>query len=212
LAPPLPQTRIFDPSPPIPACRPMCLHEPAGASLRNRSFRAHHSHRLPLHLRAYHFFVATAATVRFSSGSSATACFSCRFSSSSCRSRRASLTSIPPYFAFHRYRLPRVIPCRRHSSSGAIPASASFRMAMICSSLKRLLRTTPPLGPERAIVNGEVTFPLDYFSGGRSGLDFGLDKLTADELVNCFDALCTCGIEQHDPENLRKLRKRILKT
>jgi hypothetical protein len=41
-------------------------------------------------------------------------------------------------------------------------------MAMICSSLKRLLRTTPPLGPERAIVNGEVTFPLDYFSGGRS--------------------------------------------
>src|SRR5437762_9695574 len=60
------------------------------------------------------------------------------------------------------------MPCRRHSSSGAIPASASFRMAMICSSLKRLLRTTPPLGPERAIVNGEVTFPLDYFSGGRS--------------------------------------------
>jgi hypothetical protein len=36
-------------------------------------------------------------------------------------SRRASLTSIPPYFAFHRYKLPRVIPCRRHSSSGAIP-------------------------------------------------------------------------------------------
>ena len=36
---------------------------------------------------------------------------------------------------------------------------------MICSSLKRLLRTTPPLGPERAILNGEVTFPLDYFSG-----------------------------------------------
>jgi hypothetical protein len=30
------------------------------------------------------------------------------------------------------------------------------------------LRTTPPLGPERAIVNGEVKFPLDYFSGGRS--------------------------------------------
>jgi hypothetical protein len=23
-------------------------------------------------------------------------------------------------------------------------------------------------GPERAILNGEVTFPLDYFSGGRS--------------------------------------------
>src|SRR4029077_674634 len=142
--------------------------QPAGASLRNGRFRAHHPHRLPLHLRAYHFFVTTACNARLSSSSSATACFSCRFSSSSCRNRRASLTSIPPYFAFQRYRLPRVIPCRRHSSSGAIPASASFRMAMICSSLKRLLRTTPPLGPERAIVNGEVTFPLDYFSGGRS--------------------------------------------
>jgi hypothetical protein len=39
---------------------------------------------------------------------------------------------------------------------------------MICSSLRRLLRTTPPLGPEWAIVNGEVTFPLEYFLGGRS--------------------------------------------
>ncbi len=48
---------------------------------------------------------------------------------------------------------------------------------MICSSLKRLLRTTPPLGPERAIVNGEVTFPLDYFSGGRS---MSIDKFETD--------------------------------
>ena len=39
---------------------------------------------------------------------------------------------------------------------------------MICSSLNRLLRTTPPPGPERVILNGEVTFPLDYFPGGRS--------------------------------------------
>src|ERR1700693_3499467 len=146
----------------------MWLNETAGASLRNPRSQAHPSHRLPLHLRAYHFFVTTPCNARLSSSRSATACFSCRFSSSSCRSRRASLTSIPPYFAFHRYKLPRVIPCRRHSSSGAIPASASFKMAMICSSLKRLLRTTPPLGPERAIVNGEVTFLLDYFSGGRS--------------------------------------------
>ena len=51
---------------------------------------------------------------------------------------------MPPYFAFQRYRLPRVIPCNRHYSSSAIPASASFKMAMICSSLNRLLRTTPP--------------------------------------------------------------------
>jgi hypothetical protein len=67
--------------------------------------------------------LTTACNVRLSSNSSATACFSCRFSSSSCRNRRAPLTSIPPYFAFQHYRLPRVIPCRRHSSSGPIPAS-----------------------------------------------------------------------------------------
>ena len=28
------------------------------------------------------------------------------------------------------------------------------------------------------------------------GLDFGLDKLTLNELTDCFDAVCACGIEQ----------------
>jgi len=56
LAQPLPQTRVFDPSPPIPACRPRYLHQPAGASLRNHSFRAHHFHRLPLHLSGLPLF------------------------------------------------------------------------------------------------------------------------------------------------------------
>jgi hypothetical protein len=45
-----------------------------------------------------------------------------------------------------------------------------------------------------------------------AGLDFGLDILTANELADCFDALCTCGAKQHDPENLRKLRTRILQS
>src|SRR5271169_1898030 len=195
LAQPLPQPRIFHPSPPIPACRPMYLHQPAGASLRNHSFRAHHSHRLPLHLRAYHFFVTTACNARLSSSNSATACFSCRFSSSSCRSRRASLTSIPPYFAFQRYRLPRVIPCRRHRSSGAVPASASLRMAMICSSLNRLLRTTPPLWPRAGhrkwkshisaglLFGGQVTEAAtsrlpDARSAGRLHIKYAADKET----------------------------------
>src|SRR5579872_7069591 len=122
-------------------------HQPAGASLRDRYFREHHYDRLPPHLRAYHFFATTACNACLSSVRSATRCFSRRFSSSKARRRLASLTSIPPYFAFHRYRLPRVIPCRRHSSPGSTPASHSFRMAMICSSLNRVLRTTPPPGP-----------------------------------------------------------------
>src|ERR1017187_8198797 len=36
------------------------------------------------------------------------------------------------------------MPCRRHSSPVSTPASDSFRMAMICSSLNRLFLTTPP--------------------------------------------------------------------
>src|SRR5215470_4525712 len=40
-------------------------------------------------------------------------------------------------------------------------------MAMICSSLNRLLRTTPPLGPGRAILNGRsLTYP-GLISGGQ---------------------------------------------
>src|SRR5947209_1737251 len=60
----------------------------------------------------------------------------------------------------------------------------------------------------------DMRFKMDrpHFDLMAFGLDFGLDKLTADELVNCFDALCTCGMEQHDPENLRKLKARILKS
>ncbi len=57
----------------------------------------------------------------------------------------------------------------------------------------------------------DMRFKIDrpHFNLMGFGLDFGLDKLTADELADCFDALCTCGMG-HDPENLRKLKARIL--
>ncbi len=60
----------------------------------------------------------------------------------------------------------------------------------------------------------DMRFKMDrpHFILMASGLDFGLDVLTANELADCFDALCTCGEEQHDPENLRKLRTRILQS
>jgi hypothetical protein len=48
----------------------------------------------------------------------------------------------------------------------------------------------------------------DHFVLMLSGLDLGLEALTPQELAYCFDALCPCG-DEHDPENLRKLRKRI---
>jgi len=60
----------------------------------------------------------------------------------------------------------------------------------------------------------DMRFKIDrpHFILMAFGLDFGLDKLTLNELADCFDALCICGIEQHDPENLRKLKARILKS
>ena len=51
-----------------------------------------------------------------------------------------------------------------------------------------------------------------HFNFMAFGLNFGLDNLSLNELAYCFDALCACGIEQHDPENLRKLRKSIFKS
>jgi hypothetical protein len=41
------------------------------------------------------------------------------------------------------------------------------------------------------------------------GFDFGMADLTPEELADCFDAICDCG-KEHSPENLRKLRTRIL--
>ena len=42
------------------------------------------------------------------------------------------------------------------------------RMATICSSLNRLFRRDSSWA-WRAILNGEVTFPMDQFSGGQIG-------------------------------------------
>src|SRR5262249_54018962 len=51
---------------------------------------------------------------------------------------------------------------------------------------------------------------LPHFLLMAFGLDFGLDRLTLNELADCFDALCDCCTEAHDPDNLRKLKNRIL--
>ena len=60
----------------------------------------------------------------------------------------------------------------------------------------------------------DMRFKMDrpHFILMAFGLDFGLGKLTLNELADCFNALCTCGIAQHDPDNLRKLRDRILRS
>ena len=52
--------------------------------------------------------------------------------------RRASLMSSPPYYAFHRLKMPWLMPCLRSSSGCGKPDSASFSTPMICSSVNRL--------------------------------------------------------------------------
>lgn len=68
---------------------------------------------------------------------SANSRFSLPFSASRPRSFWASESSMPPYFAFHPYRLALDIPCLRHWSAVGAPASCSHRMVMICSSENR---------------------------------------------------------------------------
>jgi hypothetical protein len=51
---------------------------------------------------------------------------------------------------------------------------------------------------------------VDHFELMTSGLDLGIENLTALELSSCFDELCPCG-SPHVQENLSKLRARILK-
>ncbi|MGA7636760.1 MAG: hypothetical protein WCB00_07520 [Candidatus Acidiferrales bacterium] len=50
----------------------------------------------------------------------------------------------------------------------------------------------------------------DHFELITAGLGLGVEQLTPIELADCFDALCPCG-KPHFPENLNKLRTRVLK-
>jgi hypothetical protein len=47
---------------------------------------------------------------------------------------------------------------------------------------------------------------LDHCELMEAGWGLGLQTLTAEELAACFDNLCTCGVEAHDADSLRKLR------
>jgi hypothetical protein len=50
---------------------------------------------------------------------------------------------------------------------------------------------------------------VNHFELMTSGLDLGVENLTALELSSCFDELCPCS-GPHVQENLSKLRARIL--
>jgi hypothetical protein len=43
----------------------------------------------------------------------------------------------------------------------------------------------------------------------QTGLELGLRNLSPAELADCYDELCNCG-KSHDPENINKLRTRVI--
>ena len=53
---------------------------------------------------------------------------------------------------------------------------------------------------------------LDHAALLEMGMHMGLDKLTAEELAECFDEVCLCGKEIHDADALKKQRDRLKKT
>ena len=60
----------------------------------------------------------------------------------------------------------------------------------------------------RRFENLKLKFSYKHFQILADGFDFGVDKLTPDELADCLDEICPCG-QKHSPEYLKKLRTRI---
>ncbi len=58
----------------------------------------------------------------------------------------------------------------------------------------------------------KMRFKLDshHYQIMQAGLELGLRGLTPAELADCYDELCNCG-GAHDPENMSKLRNRVIK-
>src|SRR6185436_10180940 len=76
-------------------------YEPAAPSFAHPVNLLEEPYDVASRCRLHHFRLTTSFSALISSACSATMCLSRRFSSSSSRNRRASLTFIPPYFAFH---------------------------------------------------------------------------------------------------------------
>ncbi len=91
--------RMPSPVPPDPSVHP---DQPTGMQLAQPCLFPHDTHRLPLALRAYHFFESTSFNASMSKACCATILFNPPFSSSSWRRSLASFTSSPPHFAFQR--------------------------------------------------------------------------------------------------------------
>jgi hypothetical protein len=60
------------------------------------------------------------------------------------------------------------------------------------------------------IINARFKLDSHHIQIMQAGLELGLRNLSPTELADCYDELCNCG-EPHDPENIKKLRTRVIK-
>ena len=76
---------------------------------------------------------------------------------------------------------------------------------------KRITQTIADYDERRSNPDWKPKFKidLDHSTIFELGLTFGLERLTEEELADCFDAVCPCG-RAHSPDALRKQRDRLI--
>jgi len=60
------------------------------------------------------------------------------------------------------------------------------------------------------IINTRFKLDSHHIQIMQAGLELGLRDLSPNELADCYDEVCNCR-ESHDPENMNKLRTRVIK-
>jgi hypothetical protein len=144
LGEPLPERGVIPASRLVSDAGPVNADQPAGATFRQSKALLEEAHCSATRRGPEKFFRKSSRSIWLSSAWSATRRLSRLFSSSSCFRRLASPTSSPPDFFFQVEKVCSLIPWRRHSSAVGAPASCSFRMPTICSSVTLLLPMLPP--------------------------------------------------------------------
>src|SRR5271165_7181745 len=119
----------------ITATRYRYPQKPANPALARRVLPSQPVRIRPLVYELHPFFAMTAFSISLSRLRSTTGFFNFVFSSRNCFASCASFTSIPPYFAFHAYRVCFDTPTSRATSSTLRPASNCFSAPIICASV-----------------------------------------------------------------------------
>jgi hypothetical protein len=102
---------------------------------------------------------------------------------------------------FERYREPLWIACQKSESGGLEALEALRRISRISEEYQRHRFNLGGLKPPKG--------DLEHFQMFEIGFDLGLNELSAEQLADCFDELCPCGNEIHDPDSLKKQRQRF---